>query len=155
MDRLPWTQKDFPDGTKLRRLEVPAHTDLTALSGDVWDNFWRFVVPLQAEAKWDYVRVEAWPDSGRILLFPALTRARRRVDVMVLELTFEEILQRWAALEEQAVSDRVFEREIRAVVRKVFAALKATYSNDQGWAATVGKAPEVRCYRYEVLDQKF
>ena len=58
------------------------------------------VIPAQAHGKkWDYMRIELWPDSGRFIAFPAHSEEEFRVDVTGCQLVCEEIVSDFMATE--------------------------------------------------------
>ena len=82
------------------------------------------VLRLQADARkaWDYIRVEIWEDSGRLIIFPALSSSKRRVDVSGVQIICAELAQRVDALGKSGLGDDIYTREIE----KEVAALAST-----------------------------
>jgi hypothetical protein len=70
------------------------------------------VIPINKEVQWDYLRFELWLDSGRIVVYPALTAAVARVERGACQIEFEAMRDEYDRLAESEMSDEDFSREI-------------------------------------------
>lgn len=81
------------------------------------EDFKHRVIPEQEKAeRWDYVRVELWPDSGRFIAFPALGGEKFRVDVTGGQLICAEVEADLGRLD---VEDPGFDEQAEAIVQRM------------------------------------
>lgn len=76
------------------------------------------VLPRNDKAAWDYLRVELWSDSGRIIVFPASTTSRQRIEKAACQVIFGELLQLYEQLANSEIDDDEFTRIVEAEERK-------------------------------------
>lgn len=70
------------------------------------------VLPRNNEVGWDYLRVELWSDSGRIIVFPSSTNLRERIDDAACQIVFDKLLQLYEQLADSNIDDDEFTRLI-------------------------------------------
>ena len=82
----------------------------------VVDDIERRVIPAQGSGeKWNYIRVELWPDSGRFIAFPANTEEEARIDVTGCQLVCKEIEADVLALDPTKRGDEAFKHAIEKI----------------------------------------
>ena len=63
----------------------------------VLKEMWEFVVtdilPLNSNVSWDFVKVELWADSGRIIVFPASSQGKFRIEKAVCQVFLPSLLE--------------------------------------------------------------
>jgi hypothetical protein len=74
----------------------------------------RDVIPMNRDVDWDYLRVEFWADSGRIIVFPASTSMADRIEKAGCQLVFEDLLSRYEELADSDISDDEFTERLLA-----------------------------------------
>lgn len=70
------------------------------------------IIPANREVLWDYLRVEFWPDSGRVIVFPALISKLTRVEKAGCQVIFIDILNAYERLADSNLDDDAFEVEL-------------------------------------------
>ncbi len=78
----------------------------------IWDKLFNSVLIRHQHELWDSIRVELWPDSGRVILFPSKIGMNRRIEIAALEVTVTALLEYWEKMNEADVSDDEFDKEI-------------------------------------------
>ncbi len=71
-----------------------------------------YVIPKNEKVHWDHLRVEFWPDSGRIIVFPASLATNNRVEQAGCQVVFEELLRRYAELADSNIADDEFTAKV-------------------------------------------
>lgn len=66
------------------------------------------VLPQQEGVEWDCIRIEFWPDSGRMIAFPSKTLQMQRIEKFGCQVVFEELLHQYEELADSELSDDVF-----------------------------------------------
>lgn len=74
---------------------------LKAAVYELWKKYTEDCAPKNMSVMWDYLRVELWLDSGRIILFPAASASKNRIERSACQITCRELL---AAFDKMAVS---------------------------------------------------
>ncbi|MEJ7595478.1 MAG: hypothetical protein WKF77_28515 [Planctomycetaceae bacterium] len=66
------------------------------------------VIPKNLGVEWDYLRIELWPDSGRLIFFPASTSNAERIEKAGCQVVFEDLLAKYNALADSDLDDDAF-----------------------------------------------
>jgi hypothetical protein len=66
------------------------------------------VIPAHTGIMWDYMRVEFWPDSGRIIAFPAMLGKSERIDQVVCQGVFADWLAYYNDMADSDLTDDAF-----------------------------------------------
>lgn len=66
------------------------------------------VLPKHEGVDWDYIRVEFWPDSGRIIAFPANSSRNERIEKAGCQVIFDELLNEYEELADSDMGDEAF-----------------------------------------------
>lgn len=74
------------------------------------------VIPCNDEIDWDYLRVEFWPDSGRIIVFPAASSIAERIEKAGCQVVFLSLLSEYDSLADSSAGDDLFVAELDRVV---------------------------------------
>jgi hypothetical protein len=79
------------------------------------------VIEEQAKSNrpWEIIRFEIWPDSGRIIGFPALINFSKRTDIAGTQVVCAEIVDDFEVVGGSDISDEHYERYAMQVVRKM------------------------------------
>jgi len=59
---------------------------------EMWQSFLSDILPLNSEVDWDYIRVELWCDSGRIIISPASSQNKYRIAKSSCQVFFPALL---------------------------------------------------------------
>jgi hypothetical protein len=59
---------------------------------ELWRKYIEDAAPKNKEVTWDYLRIEVWLDSGRIILFPATNPFRRRIEKSACQISCPDLL---------------------------------------------------------------
>jgi hypothetical protein len=88
--------------------------------------------------RWDHLRLEIWADSGRVIVFPARSPFRERIDNVCFQLEVPRLLRLFEELDGDALYAQVsaLEKRIVALARKAYR--RADWRD----------APPVRCWSY-------
>jgi len=97
--------------------------DVESDAKEMWEVFHREVVPLNQEVAADYVRVEIWADSGRIIVFPATSKTPRRIEKALCQVAFERLLTFYQQLATSDASDSVFSDQLDAKLQELTVSL--------------------------------
>jgi hypothetical protein len=96
---------------------------------EMWRMLVSEVLPLNQEIDWDYIRVEIWPDSGRLIVIPAARRNTYRIEKAGCQVEFGALLAEYDGLDEEYADEKVTDVEFAENVTAL----------EQAWA---GKAVE-------------
>ena len=115
---------------------------------ELWDKFIHTVMPLNDEVNWNFIRIEFWADSGRIIIFPASFDSRRRIEKASCQIILPGLLNFWEELADSDISDEEFDLvvtkrqaeyaqllETTAVSLSIGKALKGAPAELQFWSA--------------------
>lgn len=138
---MMWSREDGCDDVLFARVAAHASADARSRAAEsVWTTFIDQVLPAHATVEFDAVRVEIWPDTGRTILFPALEPLTDRVDVLSLDVTWEDLEELVRVLDETLdEDDPSHDDQVRAKVNEVVEVLRRT-ARDVHWP----RATEVR-----------
>ena len=79
----------------------------------------------QASSSHDHLRLEIWSDSGRLILFPAMTGQMMRIDKVCGQIYFPGFLDDYEALADGDLGDEQFEAGVIELERQWAAAFLA------------------------------
>lgn len=91
------------------------HLDRTTLQ-EIWKFFATTVLAENGGLAWDYIRVEFWPDSGHIAIFPASSSNANFVAKAFAYVVFERLLERYERLADSEMDDEQFSEEIARIL---------------------------------------
>ncbi len=74
-------------------------------------------IPANSEVRWDHLRIELWPDSGRVIAFPALSTVVDRVEKEGCQLVFDDLARGYDRLADSELADDDFEEAIVSMER--------------------------------------
>lgn len=111
---------------------------------ELWKLMVSDVVPLNAAVEWDFIKLEIWPDSGRLIAFPASSQSRFRVEMAVCQVFFPSLLQAYEEIDdeiddgdEDEEADRQFSEAVSALVKewagKTETAARTALRTGYGW----------------------
>ncbi|MES2793023.1 MAG: hypothetical protein V4719_25650 [Planctomycetota bacterium] len=66
------------------------------------------VIPSNAGIDWDYLRVEFWPDSGRVIVFPSSSSNSDRIETAGCQVVFGTLLVEYERLADSDLDDNAF-----------------------------------------------
>ncbi|MDR3621180.1 MAG: hypothetical protein P4L85_17645 [Paludisphaera borealis] len=66
------------------------------------------VLPNNASVPWNFLRVELWSDSGRIIVYPASTSTPNRIEKAGCQVIFSDLLLEYDRLADSGLDDDVF-----------------------------------------------
>jgi len=66
------------------------------------------VLPKNEGVDWNYIRVEFWADSGRMIAFPASRTKNERIEKAGCQVAFEELLAQYEELADSDMEDEAF-----------------------------------------------
>lgn len=75
---------------------------------DVCRRIWDHVIPDNAGVSWDCLRVEIWPDSGRLIAFPSSTSTPLRIEKAGCQVIFGDLLAWYEELADSELTDEEF-----------------------------------------------
>ena len=75
---------------------------------ELWQQVLDYVLPKHKSNEWDFVKVEFWADSGRVIIFPSLSGSSKRVDKAGCQLIDRSFLSKWEDLCDQDIDDDQF-----------------------------------------------
>jgi hypothetical protein len=98
-------------------------TFTTTVEGRAWANAFRSlwqvfaaeVVPAHIGVDWDHVRVHLWNDSGRVIVFPASSTTKWRIDKALCDLVLTDVFNEFEYLLESGVPDDLFEARMKEI----------------------------------------
>jgi hypothetical protein len=88
------------------------------------------VLPKHASSDWDALRVEIWPDSGRLIVYPGRAGSAARSEKAGCELAIQSLLDSWESLGESDIDDGAFAQRVRAEEKRIAALLLQTWTQD-------------------------
>ena len=71
------------------------------------------VIPANEGVKWECVRIEYWPDSGRIIAFPSRCESAGRVDRASCQIVFRDLLMQYEQNANTDLSDEDFDLAVK------------------------------------------
>lgn len=72
---------------------------------ELWRKYLEDAAPINADIEWDHLRAELWLDSGRIILYPAVSPFRRRIEKSACQITCPDLLNFFEMLVEAELPD--------------------------------------------------
>lgn len=76
------------------------------------------VVPQNEGVDWDCIRVELWPDSGRIIAFPSNSRRSERIERAGCQVVFEDLLAAYEEIADLELDDHAFSLAVMTLERE-------------------------------------
>ncbi|APW62300.1 hypothetical protein [Paludisphaera borealis] len=70
------------------------------------------VTPKNDSVAWDYLRVEMWSDSGRMIVYPASTLNPLRIEKAACQVFFSDLLSAYELIADSGLNDEAFVAEI-------------------------------------------
>lgn len=110
-------------------LKVAKEDSIEASLRDLWTKVSSELLPLHKEVPWDHMRIEIWGDSGRILLFPASSRESSRIEKLVYQIVFQQLLNQYETLADSDANDELFAKEWLSVTRSWASSLASAASS--------------------------
>lgn len=106
---MEWEQ--FSDGYWMSTVDnLPTADDMTEITRKIVVD----VIPKHSNLEWDHLRVELWPDSGRVIVFPALDSNANRIDVAGCQIVFASLLSEYETLADSDMPDEEFDSVLQA-----------------------------------------
>lgn len=96
---------------------------MKTVAKETWARFAAEVLPANATIGWDYVRIEIWADSGRIIFFPASSKTNRRIEKAVCQVYLAELLKEYERLADSGMPDDEFTEQLTAYEGRLAEAL--------------------------------
>jgi O-acetyl-ADP-ribose deacetylase (regulator of RNase III) len=134
--------------------DVAIDGEIDSAFGQLWEKVCRDVLPEHAETDWDFVKAEFWPDSGRIIVFPA-PNSLERIDRAGCQLVVHPLLRRWDEMADSEDDDESFDarvsEELHRLAERLLKMLKeVVYSAKSDCWSLLPKSPLiVRCFNAE------
>jgi hypothetical protein len=66
------------------------------------------VIPMNDGLDWDYLRVEFWSDSGRMIVFPSSSSGSDRIEKSGCQVVFSDLLSEYERLADSNLDDEAF-----------------------------------------------
>lgn len=88
------------------------------------------VLPKHASSDWDALRVEIWPDSGRLIVYPGRAGSAARSEKAGCELAIQSLLDFWEVLRGSDIDDDAFAQRVRAEEKRIATLLLQTWTQD-------------------------
>lgn len=108
---------------------------------ELWNVVADEVLPRNESVDWDHLRAEFWPDSGRIIVFPASSRVVDRIEKAGCQVIFSELLSAYDQLADSDIDDDAFTEQLRTV--------KAAWADDLEKAARASRLSNLRISFWE------
>lgn len=80
----------------------------TEVAAPLLQHFISDIAPLQRDQSWDYIRVELWPDSGRIIALPASSTSDIRIENGTCQVISKTLLTFYNQLADSSIPDDEF-----------------------------------------------
>lgn len=87
---------------------------------EVWVLLWSEMLPLNSDVVWDYIKIELWVDSGRIIAYPASSKSTFRVEKAVCSVFFPLLLEQYETLSAKHFGIEVLEEVAEFEVQQLF-----------------------------------
>jgi hypothetical protein len=85
----------------------------------LWIKYLADAAPVNANIVWDHLRVELWIDSGRIIIFPARSALKARIELAVCQMFFPSLQRFYENLIGIDLADDQFESTLEAKEKEV------------------------------------
>ena len=106
------------------------------------------VIPRQEACRWDYIRIEIWSDSGRVIIFPADSGRKERIDVALIDIHFADLLAKFDEYEE--LPDSIADNPI--VEAEYIEAFQSWISEFPDAARLLLAGHRVKCFEFDAPD---
>lgn len=94
--------------------QIAAGRSLEDAMRELCDEIATYVIPANSGVDWDLLTVEIWPDSGRIIVYPASSSTPYRIEKAGCQVVFDELLLRYEALADSDIADDDFSAQLHA-----------------------------------------
>ncbi len=112
---------------------------------ELWEKYLADASPQNIEIGWDHLRVELWLDSGRIILFPAISPFRRRIEKSACQITCPDVLNFYETLLEAGLPDKDFESQLARKENEIVELLSTT-AREAHLPERLGRSEVRMCY---------
>ena len=85
---------------------------------EMWKLFNGDIVEKNRGVEWDFIRVEFWADSGRVIVFPASSRSVERIEKAGCQIVFPALLESYEELADSEISDAEFSEKLVEIEAK-------------------------------------
>ncbi|MGY8769607.1 MAG: hypothetical protein ACKVH8_14415 [Pirellulales bacterium] len=75
---------------------------------DICNQIQTYIIPNNSSIKWDFIKIEFWVDSGRIIIFPALKNDPSRIEKAGCHIQFEQLLYNYNLIADSDMPDDEF-----------------------------------------------
>ncbi len=123
-----------------KKISIETIRELPMALKEAADDISKRVIPSQ-KLDWDHIRGEIWEDSGRIILFPALTSSGERIDSAGSYIVCKEVVNRVQELDESTLSDSSHENEMNYLVSSIAKIVNSFFKANQQF--------QVRCFNQD------
>ncbi len=82
---------------------------------ELWDLVDTELIPQNEGIQWDYIRIEFWPDSGRVIVFPGIKGSDKRIEKAGCQIVFEELLSTYEVLADSGIDDDQFTERLASI----------------------------------------
>jgi hypothetical protein len=114
---MDWT-KDSNKGTEYFSSTAEDISQLAAIR-ETLSFFTNTILPKNRDLGCDYVRIELWLDSGRLIIFPALNNTEDRVEKSGCQLVIPSLLESYDSIADSEVSDEQFDKEVAVLEEEI------------------------------------
>ncbi|MEM9481326.1 MAG: hypothetical protein AAGA58_16875 [Verrucomicrobiota bacterium] len=108
---MNWT-KEENRGDIIFTLEV-AETPKVEIFKEVWNVFSNQIIELNSGINWDFIMVEFWLDSGRVIIFPSARGSFDRIEKALCQVFSEKMLSTYEELVNSGIDDNEFDKRLR------------------------------------------
>ena len=108
---------------------------------ELWRLFAGAILPENEAVDWDSIRAEFWPDSGRIIVFPASSAIDERIEKAGCQVCFPELQSAYDLLADADIDDDAFGEQL--------AALQDQWANELERAARASSLSSLRISFWE------
>lgn len=112
---------------------------------ELWRKYIEDAASKNKEISWDHLRVEVWLDSGRIILYPAMSPFRQRIEKSACQISCPDLLESFNEMADSKKDDEFDVWHTQAVDKVVSLVSKA--AKEAGLPEKLG-CPEVKILYY-------
>lgn len=91
---------------------IASFTAIDECLEELWKFFVSEILPRNEGVNWDFVRVEIWLDSGRIIVFPASSGAQSRIEISGCQVVFPSMLEDYERLADSSLGEMEFTQSV-------------------------------------------
>ena len=112
---------------------------------ELWQVFIDEVLPRNDDFDWDYVKMEFWSDSGRVIVYPASSRSKWRDEKAGCTVTFPDLIATVDRIADSYLDDdEEYDRRIQEVL--------VEWANELERTARVSTLTDIRILIFEADD---